>query len=97
MRKPNYDSAMKTEFLDKLRAHFDKDVISLKELNAYCENKKNKVENFPYFILRERKVGRGQFNIVSSSISSPISKPAAAPVAQAASALSSGALARLRR
>jgi MoxR-like ATPase len=85
MRKPNYTDAMKTEFLDKLHAHFDKDVISLKELNAYCENKKNKVENFPYFILRERKVGRGQFSILSSSNPSPIvSKPAAEPIAQAA-------------
>ena len=68
MRKPNYDMSAKIKILEKLHAHFDKDVISLKELNSYCENKKNGVENFPYFILRERKVGRGQFSIVPKNV-----------------------------
>jgi MoxR-like ATPase len=68
VRKPNYDMSAKIEILEKLHAHFDKDVISLKELNSYCENKKNGVENFPYFILRERKVGRGQFSIVPKNV-----------------------------
>ena len=64
MRKSNYDMNAKIEILERLHAHFDKDVISLKELNSYCENKKN----FPYFILRERKVGRGQYNIVPKHV-----------------------------
>jgi MoxR-like ATPase len=68
VRKPNYDMSAKIKILEKLHAHFDKDVISLKELNSYCENKKNGVENFPYFILRERKVGRGQFSIVPKNV-----------------------------
>jgi MoxR-like ATPase len=69
MRKSFYsDLSSRMEILEKLHAHFDKDVISLKELNSYCENKKNGVENFPYFILRERKVGRGQFSIVPKNV-----------------------------
>ena len=69
MRKSFYnDLSARTEILEKLRAYFDKDTISLKELNAFCENKKNSVENFPYFILRERKVGRGEFNIVPKHV-----------------------------
>ncbi len=69
MRKSFYsDLSSRMEILEKLHAHFDKDVISLKELNSYCENKKNGVENFPYFILRERKVGRGQFSIVLKNV-----------------------------
>ena len=63
MRKSNYDLQAKMDVLEKLHIHFDKDIISLKELNDYCLNKKNGIPNFPYFILRERKVGRGQFNI----------------------------------
>ena len=86
MRKPNYDMSAKIEILEKLHAHFDKDVISLKELNSYCENKKNGVENFPYFILRERKVGRGQFSIVPKNIGAVTIAPkqTAEPVAAAA-------------
>ena len=86
MRKPNYDMSAKIEILEKLHAHFDKDVISLKELNSYCENKKNGVENFPYFILRERKVGRGQFSIVPKNVGCVTSAPkqTAEPVAAAA-------------
>ena len=68
MRKSNYDNAARIEILERLHAHFDKDTISLKELNAFCENKKNNVEFFPYFILRERKVSRGQFSIVPKNI-----------------------------
>ena len=64
MRKSNYSPSDRISFLEKLHAHFDKDVISLKELNKYVEDKKNQIEFFPYFILRERKVGRGQFNIL---------------------------------
>ena len=88
VRKPNYDMSAKIEILEKLHAHFDKDVISLKELNSYCENKKNGVENFPYFILRERKVGRGQFSIVPKNIGAVTIAPkqTAEPVAVAAMA-----------
>jgi MoxR-like ATPase len=69
MRKSFYsDLASRMEILEKLHAHFDKDTISLKELNQFCENKKNSVEQFPYFILRERKVGRGEFNIVPKHV-----------------------------
>jgi hypothetical protein len=68
MRKSNYDLSAKMAMLEKLHVHFDKDVISLKELNKYVEDKKNKVEHFPYFILRERKVGRGQFNILPKNV-----------------------------
>jgi MoxR-like ATPase len=69
VRKSFYsDLASRMEILEKLHAHFDKDTISLKELNAFCENKKNSVEQFPYFILRERKVGRGEFNIVPKNV-----------------------------
>ena len=88
MRKSFYnDLASRMAFLEKIHAHFDKDVISLKELNSYCENKKNDVDNFPYFILRERKVGRGQFSIVPKHVGcvTPASKQVAAePVAAAA-------------
>ena len=69
VRKSFYsDLASRMEILEKLHAHFDKDVISLKELNSFCESKKNAVENFPYFILLERKVGRGQFSIVPKHV-----------------------------
>ena len=69
MRKSFYsDLASRMEILEKLYAHFDKDTISLKELNAFCESKKNSVEQFPYFILRERKVGRGEFNIIPKNV-----------------------------
>jgi MoxR-like ATPase len=68
MRKSNYDMQAKMDVLEKLHNHFDQDVISLKELNDYCLNKKNGIPNFPYFILRERKVGRGQYNIVPKNV-----------------------------
>lgn len=68
MRKSNYDAQAKLDVLEKLHNHFDQDVISLKELNDYCLNKKNGIPNFPYFILRERKVGRGQYNIVPKNV-----------------------------
>ena len=80
------------EFLEKIHSHFDKENISLKELNSFCDNKKNGVENFPYFILRERKVARNTFNItpknlgdassVAVSQQPPLSAVAMAPVAQ---------------
>jgi MoxR-like ATPase len=69
VRKSFYsDLASRTEVLEKLHKHFDKETITLKELNAFYEDKKNGVENFPYFILRERKVGRGEFNIVPKHV-----------------------------
>ena len=87
MRKSNYDESAKIAVLEKLHAHFDKDVVSVKELNDYCLNKKNGIPNFPYFILRERKVGRGQYNIVPKNVGciTPASKQTAeVPVAAAA-------------
>ena len=85
VRKPNYDLSAQIALLEKLHAHFDKDVISLKELNAFCENKKNGVENFPYFILRERKVGRGEFSIApnSKTVAAPVKKKTASVAAAA--------------
>ena len=82
VRKSNYDMNAKIEILERLHAHFDKDVISLKELNSYCENRKN----FPYFILRERKVGRGQYNIVPKNVGciTPVPKQTAEVPAAAA-------------
>jgi AAA domain (dynein-related subfamily)/CbbQ/NirQ/NorQ C-terminal len=92
MRKSFYSSPVsQMEFLEKIHSHFDKENISLKELNSFCDNKKNGVENFPYFILRERKVARNTFNIVpksfgdASSVPAPqqsVSAVAMAPVAQ---------------
>jgi hypothetical protein len=87
MRKPNYSTSDQVALLEKLHAHYDKETISLKELNAFLE--KNKVKNFPYFILRERKVARNTFNIVPKSNVAPrvapqqsVSAVAMAPVAQ---------------
>ncbi len=92
MRKSFYSSPVsQMEFLEKIHSHFDKENISLKELNSFCDNKKNGVENFPYFILRERKVARNTFNIVPKSfgdasfVPAPqqsVSAVAMAPVAQ---------------
>ncbi len=90
MRKSNYDANAKIAVLEQLHKHFDKDVVSVKELNDYCLNKKNGIPNFPYFILRERKVGRGQYNIVPKNVgcitpasaAQPEPVPAAAMVAQ---------------
>ena len=88
MRKPNYSLDAQMRLLEKLHAHYDKETISLKELNAFLE--KNKVEHFPYFILRERKVARNTFNIVPKSAGratpvvqqQSVSAVAMAPVAQ---------------
>ena len=87
MRKPNYSLADKTAMLEKLHSHYDKDTISLKELNTFLE--KNKVKQFPYFILRERKVARNTFNILpkNADVATPtaqqsVSAVAMAPVAQ---------------
>ena len=80
MRKSFYNSpAAQLEFLEKIHAHFDKDTVTLKELNTFCDNKKNGIEQFPYFILRERKVARNTFNILpkNAGLVTP-----AAPVAQ---------------
>ena len=93
MRKSFYSSPeSQMEFLEKIHSHFDKENISLKELNSFCDNKKNGVENFPYFILRERKVARNTFNItpknlgdassVAVSQQPPLSAVAMAPIAQ---------------
>jgi MoxR-like ATPase len=87
VRKSNYDESAKIAVLEKLHAHFDKDVVSVKELNDYCLNKKNGIPNFPYFILRERKVGRGQYNIVPKNvgcITPAATQTAEVPVAAAA-------------
>jgi len=89
MRKPNYSTDAQMRLLEKLHSHYDKETISLKELNAFLE--KNKVEHFPYFILRERKVARNTFNIVPKHVGfvtpaaapqQPVSAVAMAPVAQ---------------
>ena len=92
MRKSFYGTlAAQTEFLEKIHAHFDKESISLKELNTFCSDSKNGVENFPYFILRERKVARNTFNIAPKHVGSvtptapqqqSVSAVAMAPVAQ---------------
>jgi MoxR-like ATPase len=84
VRKSNYDNAARVEILERLHAHFDKDTISLKELNAFCENKKHNVEFFPYFILRERKVARGQFSILPNPSVTAAPSQAEVPVAAAA-------------
>jgi len=86
MRKPNYSLADKTALLEKLYAHYDKETISLKELNAFVE--KNKIKQFPYFILRECKVARNTFNIMSKNMTASatpqqsVSAVAMAPIAQ---------------
>jgi len=88
MRKPNYSTSDQVALLEKLHAHYDKETISLKELNAFLEQ--NKVEHFPYFILRERKVARNTFNIAPKSAGratpvvqqQSVSAVAMAPVAQ---------------
>ena len=79
MRKSNYSAADKMALLEKLHAHFDKETIGLKELNAFISDKKNKVVHFPYFILRERKVARNTFNILPKNVS--VTTPAAAVAA----------------
>jgi len=84
VRKSNYDESAKIAVLEKLHAHFDKDVVSVKELNDYCLNKKNGIPNFPYFILRERKIGRGQYNIVPNASVTAAPSQAEVPVAAAA-------------
>jgi hypothetical protein len=87
VRKPNYDADAKIAMVEKLRTHFDRDVISLKELNSFCENKKNGVEDFPYFILRERKVGRGQFNVSTDFNGSTVAKAVKNEIPVAAAAM----------
>jgi MoxR-like ATPase len=84
VRKSNYDESAKIAVLEKLHKHFDKDVVSVKELNDYCLNKKNGIPNFPYFILRERKIGRGQYNIVPNASVTAAPSQAEVPVAAAA-------------
>ena len=91
MRKSVYGTlAAQMNFLEKTHAyHYDKETVSLKELNAFVE--KNKIKQFPYFILRERKVARNTFNIVPKHVGSvtpaatqqqSASAVAMAPVAQ---------------
>ena len=91
MRKSVYGTlAAQMNFLEKIHAyHYDKETVSLKELNAFVE--KNKIKQFPYFILRERKVARNTFNIVPKHVGSvtpaatqqqSASAVAMAPVAQ---------------
>ena len=69
MRKPNYSEQDKIDLLEKMFDHFDKDTISLKELSEFVD--KNKIKQFPYFILRERKVARNTFNICAKSNLAP--------------------------
>lgn len=78
MRKSNYDAAARADVLTKLREHFDSDVVTLKELNQYVKDTDIK---YPYFILRERKVGRGQFSIAEKTAAavSPANQQVAAP------------------
>jgi hypothetical protein len=38
MRKPNYSADAQMRLLEKLHAHYDKETISLKELNAFLES-----------------------------------------------------------
>ena len=92
MRKSFYGTlAAQMNFLEKIHAyHYDKETISLKELNAFLE--KIKIKQFPYFILRERKVARNTFNILPKHVgfhtpspqvaAQPVSAVAMAPVAQ---------------
>jgi len=76
VRKSFYSSIdSQMNFLEKIQAHFNTETITLKELNSYCDDKKNGVENFPYFILRERKVARNTFNIVPKSVKSATAAP----------------------
>ena len=91
MRKPKYSADDQMRLIEKLHAHYDKETISLKELNTFCSDSKNGVENFPYFILRERKVARNTFNIAPKSAGratpaapqqQSVSAVAMAPVAQ---------------
>ena len=89
MRKSFYnDLKSQVSLLEKIYNYYDKDTITLKELNAFCDNKKNQVEQFPYFILRERKVARNTFNILPKnvvtpkSVAEPVAAPAMAPLAQ---------------
>lgn len=91
MRKPKYSADDQMRLIEKLHAHYDKETISLKELNTFCSDPKNGVENFPYFILRERKVARNTFNIAPKHVGSvtptapqqvSVSAVAMAPVAQ---------------
>lgn len=91
MRKPKYSADDQMRLIEKLHAHYDKETISLKELNTFCSDSKNGVENFPYFILRERKVARNTFNIAPKHVGSvtptapqqqSVSAVAMAPVAQ---------------
>jgi len=83
MRKSFYNDPKKQfNFLEKIYNHFDKETITLKELNAFCDDNKNKVEQFPYFILRERKVARNTFNILPKNVvvktedAEPVTAPA---------------------
>ena len=82
MRKSFYNDPKKQfNFLEKIYNHFDKETITLKELNAFCDDNKNKVEQFPYFILRERKVARNTFNILPKNVvvKTEDAEPVAAP------------------
>jgi MoxR-like ATPase len=53
----------KNEILGKLRNGIGKDTVRLKELVAFCKNKKNGIVHFPHFIPRERKISRGLISL----------------------------------
>lgn len=85
MRKSNYSTeAQKAEVCKKIRQHFGADVIGLKQLNEYANETG---EAFPHFILRERKIGRNQYDLVGDiqtmanppKAQAPKSEPVAAP------------------
>ena len=85
MRKSNYNTdAQKADVCEKIRQHFGADVIGLKQLNEYANETG---EAFPHFILRERKIGRNQYDLVgdiqtmdnSPKVQAPKSESVAAP------------------
>jgi MoxR-like ATPase len=87
MKKSTYSNLSdKSTLLENMTAYFDKDVISAKELHAYVKLKKIP---FPYFITKERKVGRGQFSIVPKHVGcvTPVAKKQVQPEPVAAAAM----------
>lgn len=83
MRKSIYnDDAARSEILSSIRDYFDADVVTNKQLNEFVGAKN---VSYPYFILRERKVGRGKFN-VSTKVAAVAAAPPSDLVAQPAMA-----------
>lgn len=62
MRKSNYNTeAQKADICKQLMEHFGSEVIGVKQLHEYVAETD---VSFPYFILRERKIGRNQYDLV---------------------------------